>query len=432
MTNPITDQLQKMAAGERARASIERSEKSRVAREAGIGTGVDPSYVQSMEAFEGFAHEDLFARAQEMSPGAIGQAATGWAGIGTAVLFGLSTFENAINREMASGWEGHAADAASAGVARFAESGRGLNEVLIAVANRLTEVNQSAQIVKYSVPRPELTSLLTVLPGLADPAAAHAAAQQREDARREAIRVMNTSYAPTYQPVGDNVPRLNPPIDPIGGGVGSSGAVGASVGDGRSGRVDDHGDPRGQATQSANADTGAAAGQPGTGSGGAPGASTASSGAGSQTSTPPANTSGSAVGSGTSTDTYGRGGGVSGNSGGGAGSVGGTRRRDDRQRDAMSGTLNGLGMGALGGGMAGAMPGGSEALRPGASVAAGAAATRGITPAGMFPPAQKGNGEDDHEHKTPTYLINVDNGNELIGQMSPAAPPVLGVWNDDK
>lgn len=49
----------------------------------------------------------------------------------------------------------------------------------------------------------------------------------------------------------------------------------------------------------------------------------------------------------------------------------------------------------------------------------------------MMPHGRNEKGDEDSEHKTPSYLINVDNGNELVGDMRPAAPPVLGVWEDE-
>lgn len=39
--------------------------------------------------------------------------------------------------------------------------------------------------------------------------------------------------------------------------------------------------------------------------------------------------------------------------------------------------------------------------------------------------AAKGGGED-NEHKTPDYLITLDNGNELIGKLPLVSPPVIG------
>lgn len=35
-------------------------------------------------------------------------------------------------------------------------------------------------------------------------------------------------------------------------------------------------------------------------------------------------------------------------------------------------------------------------------------------------------GDDQREHKTPGYLITLDNGNELIGKMPLVSPPVIG------
>jgi hypothetical protein len=53
---------------------------------------------------------------------------------------------------------------------------------------------------------------------------------------------------------------------------------------------------------------------------------------------------------------------------------------------------------------------------------------RGTGPGGMMggaPGAAKGGGED-NEHKTPDYLITLDNGNELIGKLPLVSPPVIG------
>ncbi|MBJ8342308.1 hypothetical protein JGU71_25785 [Antrihabitans sp. YC3-6] len=44
---------------------------------------------------------------------------------------------------------------------------------------------------------------------------------------------------------------------------------------------------------------------------------------------------------------------------------------------------------------------------------------------GMAPGATRGKGDDD-EHKIPSYLIDVDNGNKLIGKIEKVSPPVLG------
>ena len=45
---------------------------------------------------------------------------------------------------------------------------------------------------------------------------------------------------------------------------------------------------------------------------------------------------------------------------------------------------------------------------------------------GIAPHGARGKGEDDKEHKTAAYLVNVENANELIGDMPRVAPPVIG------
>ena len=45
----------------------------------------------------------------------------------------------------------------------------------------------------------------------------------------------------------------------------------------------------------------------------------------------------------------------------------------------------------------------------------------------MMPPAAgHGQGDSDAEHDTPAYLVNADNGNDLVGTLPLVAPPVLG------
>lgn len=42
-------------------------------------------------------------------------------------------------------------------------------------------------------------------------------------------------------------------------------------------------------------------------------------------------------------------------------------------------------------------------------------------------PGMRGTGGDAAtEHKTPSYLVNMDNGNDLIGKIDPVGPAVIG------
>ncbi|WP_245813967.1 hypothetical protein [Rhodococcus marinonascens] len=64
---------------------------------------------------------------------------------------------------------------------------------------------------------------------------------------------------------------------------------------------------------------------------------------------------------------------------------------------------------------------------PGRGAAGTTGGTRGMGAMGMGGMgAARGQGDDNKEHQTPDYLINIDNGNELIGTLPPVAPPVIG------
>ncbi|RIT32697.1 Uncharacterised protein [Mycobacteroides abscessus subsp. massiliense] len=115
----------------------------------------------------------------------------------------------------------------------------------------------------------------------------------------------------------------------------------------------------------------------------------------------------------------------------------------------FSPSSTGTGVGGSGSGVGG--PGGLSALRGGASLPGGAAAgaggggvnpagvgaagVRGMGPMGMMGGGAHGGhgkGEDDDDHAIPSYLINVDNGNELFGQSIKASPGVIGDWTENE
>lgn len=113
-------------------------------------------------------------------------------------------------------------------------------------------------------------------------------------------------------------------------------------------------------------------------------------------------------------------------------------------------STTGTGVGGSGAGAGG--PGGLSALRGGAALPGGAAAgagggggvnpasvgaagVRGMGPMGMMGGGAHGGhgkGEDDDDHATPSYLINVDNGNALFGEEIKASPGVIGDWTENE
>ncbi|WP_078287875.1 hypothetical protein [Mycobacterium sp. D16R24] len=144
-------------------------------------------------------------------------------------------------------------------------------------------------------------------------------------------------------------------------------------------------------------------------------------------------------------------------SGGGAGSGLGSGSKDSglpvgSTTAAGFSPSSATGTGAGGAGSALGGPGGGlSALRGGAGLpggaaggnglgvnpaAMGAAGVRGGGPMGMMGGAgghgRGGKGEDDDEKAIPSYLINVDNGNELFGESINASPGVIGDWTESE
>jgi hypothetical protein len=61
-------------------------------------------------------------------------------------------------------------------------------------------------------------------------------------------------------------------------------------------------------------------------------------------------------------------------------------------------------------------------MEGGAASVAGRSGASGMT-GGM---GGRGRGGEDDEHKTAGYLTNEDNGNLIVGDFDPVAPPVIG------
>ncbi|WP_187776292.1 hypothetical protein [Antrihabitans cavernicola] len=456
----------------RAQEAAGRMADQRRLSDAALKGGVDPDYAPNAEFFESMSHQAIYDGAQKMQPGVLNDRGNTWHSVQSSLDGMLFGYRMEIAALVNGSWEGDGANAAQGAVDAFIASGQEASEVMGSVVSRLHQASSAAEAVRAAVPVPEAVDPVAMLPmALLNPpsAAAVAEAQKRaEEARQEAIRAMNNIYKPTMIPVGNGVPSFSAPTDPTSGGAGAAGG-GSAGGTGASGFGGFGGS--GGASSSNVTSTGSGANSAGgqadsgasnTDAAGVDGAS--GTDAQGQGATAPAGSNGqgvSASGTGGSGKAGGQGAspwtapaavtgdsslGVAGGSGvggsgvgGSAGGAGGTgyvgigglggaaaRRRDDQKNDAS----NGLGLGAVGGGVGGALAG-SDTLRSGPSVAAGAsAAARAGMPGGVMPHGRNEKGEDDSEHKTPGYLINVDNGNELVGDMPPAAPPVLGVWDE--
>lgn len=141
----------------------------------------------------------------------------------------------------------------------------------------------------------------------------------------------------------------------------------------------------------------------------------------------------------------------SGGSGSGLGSGSGGSGLPIGSTTAAGFSPSSTGTGAGGPGAGAGGPGGLSALRGGAGLPGGAAAgaggggvnptsvgaagVRGMGPMGMMGGGAHGGhgkGDDDDDHEIPSYLINVDNGNELFGTEIKASPGVIGDWTENE
>lgn len=121
---------------------------------------------------------------------------------------------------------------------------------------------------------------------------------------------------------------------------------------------------------------------------------------------------------------YGAGGGAGGAGGAGGGRFGGAGGY------GAGGGAGGSGAGGTkgAGGMAGAGAAAeAEAARGGMGAGArGAAGAAGAPGMGAGAQGRGGKKQDDGEHKSAAYLVNEDNANDIVGDLPPTVPPVIG------
>ncbi|REE75868.1 hypothetical protein C8E05_5342 [Rhodococcus wratislaviensis] len=434
---PFFDAVLPNGAGDQHRTKLQRSAEQ-------LGSdAIDPPYITTMECFEGWQHSEIHAKTQEMNPDDIGGLAQACHAIvgSLPIGFGFALLKNTIAEK----WEGAAADAALAATENLAGASDQLTSGVQAIGVKLDILSSAAQDVKNSIPAPMSEQPLSLLP--LTPTAAEAREAARDAAREEAIRKLQNIYVPNYQDVGTNVPVLPAPhspndradfVDPnaaapnsggtgswgttdsktssaSGEGGGDSSANGENPADGESAADD------AATTSAANAE---AAANQGAGAGSGSAAQTAAANAQN------AAGAGSQLGTGTGAGAGGYGG-VGGGSGVGGSGIGGSASSARRKNDKRDSEANSSGVVP-----GGPIPSGGAAAGAGAAAAAAAATPvkpsmsrpgMGMAPGMMGAPGRAGgNGDSDTEHQTPSYLVTVDNGNELIGTLDPVAPPVIG------
>ncbi|QNG18156.1 hypothetical protein G4H71_03200 [Rhodococcus triatomae] len=386
----------------------------------------EPIYVQDVERFDGseWSLEQLRDLAQSMNPGTVEQVQRTWRALGAEANTKIVEFADAVRREIAASWQGDAASAADQKTANYSRSAEAVSTQLDGVALSLDPIYQAASSLKGGAV-PEVMPLTwwdKITPWKTD------SDDEYYRRRDEALEAINTIYppgvkgtdgsVPVFPPLKDVVEPPDPGADPRGrpftGGTG--GGSGGTSGGGSGGvPVDPTGDISGDVGTGVDpsgpspTDSGVSGLDPSTAPqlGGDP-ASTAAASAGAPL--------GGGPGAGIGADGFRPSGG---GGGGGLGAAG------------TGGAGGGLGGGGLLGGVPGGQPGAggtapASGARPGAMGAAPGRGMGGGMGGMMGAPGARGGGSDDKEHKTPDYLVTLDNGNELIGKLPTTVPPVIG------
>lgn len=405
----------------------------------------EPNEVTITEPFEVMSHEDIAGMVGSLAIGPIATSSKNWNDLSAAAGSGSDGFRTGIEAAMASGWSGPMSDAVRGGVGDYVSSASALATSMSLIGNKLLEAHAGFEQTKSRMP-PVVASEASTLIGslLPVPFATKTATAVQEEQQNEARRIMRSVYVPGVVLSDTNVPVLPTAHNPVDGGGGgstggwaggfppgsfpaASGSGGATSGGGAgsAGAVD-------PAAQSAAQQTGAGTATPEQSGPGQPGSSPSGP-------LPPADRSGetraaAAGGPGNAPGglgSNGGGGGSSGTGSPGSGYGGSGYSGSNYGGSGYNGSGGGVGSGAGYGGSVLGSPigsGGSSGGPGGASAAAaGRAGAHGMPGVGgMGAAGGRGTGDNDGEHTTPGYLIDVGNGSELIGDLPLVAPPVLG------
>ncbi|MGW0177335.1 hypothetical protein ACWDUM_26235 [Rhodococcus sp. NPDC003322] len=419
------------------------------------------------ESFDSMSHEQIMASVDRMDPAAVSASAQGWTAIGSALAEGLAGFKSAILGEIGAGWEGVAAASAAKATDAYVKASDQLAAAGSLVGSKVAEAATGITQVKATVPPPEHTSLAEKVFNFVSPEAAmiKGLLHERNEAREQAVQIMKTVYSPVMRQADTQVPTLPSPTSVTdGAATGNSGGdvtdTKGSAGYGDTGYGTPGAADAGETFAPAGGTTPGTGTGTGTGTGAGTGAETADAAASDpydESSSNPGNADSFAAGQGadsafaqtdpSSVWTRPAGAGVDGAVPGSGGYGAGTGT-PGAAGVGSGGAHGGVGSGGVGGGGVGSggvgsgtgggsfgggtgtvgVPGGPAAAGSAAApaAAAGAAGRPGMPGAGMMPAGARGRGDDDTEHATPGYLVNVDNGNDLVGNLPLVAPPVLG------
>lgn len=413
-------------------------------------TRVDPAYAPSVEVFDNLTHQEIHGKVQLLDPAVLNAGQQAWQTSATGLTESVAQAHNEIRSTIADGWRGGAAQTAADAVRDFEQRGQQLADVMAAVAQRLGQAGDAAETLRSAVGSPSGAEP-DLAAALLDPnqATGNITTQKTtEHDRQDVVQAMDTIYADAFLRSGSGVPAFpdDAPIVPTGITPGGStpgtaqGIPASTVNNPGAQPVstlaptpapiaepvrETESEPErsaatdttpatvtpasaGPLTAPSVADTTPAAAKPVTVAADALAAAAASTTerAPRQGLSAPVSAASAALPGATLP-------------GSGTTAAEDERKREERRREANSEAVTGMGAGAVGGLMGGALAA-ADTTRHGSSVASKAAAARAED-------------EDDELHWIDddlTFLEPADETGELIGELDPTTPPVVGEWTE--
>ncbi|MFF1552226.1 hypothetical protein ACFVX3_14435 [Rhodococcus erythropolis] len=417
------------------------------------------------DPFDAMSHSEIFDHVNEMDPATLSAIGEAWKAIAGRVEAGIGKFRSDVNGAITEGWQGRGGSAALEAVLAYSADAGELKVRVDLISNKIEEAKIALHEAKRSIPAPDSASTVEMILSMVPGATWKQAQYEAEEAERQARQVMKDVYLPYMKRADDQVPILPAAFNPVtgSGGDGSGGSGGGAFGGGGSGGGNTSGSGNGLGASSTSgggvgggADGGHLGGANPAGNGSGQNPSGTASEPGDNRSgidaqgnsgadaarfahdSGPAGTAaahagplpagaapgglagptpnGAQLGSGVPSGLIG--------SGSGGGSAGGIGTGGFGPVGTGGGALGPGGSGGSGG-LAGGGRGGVNGT--GGTSATGAQSGRGAMGGvgGMAPGRGQGHDEDT-VHDTPGYLVTVENGNALIGDLPMVSPAVLG------
>ncbi|OLR89993.1 PPE domain-containing protein [Actinokineospora bangkokensis] len=199
--------------GERARSDAELLARLRHVADdlAATGTDMDPQAIRAVDNWQAWRHRDMVALVEQITSGTGGTPGHEWSALGAAITEDFAAFDEELNRALGEGWQGAAADSAAAATTPIGQWGQQLGQVTAVTGVRMLAADLAAQQARTHLPVPQdfdwQRAMFAPDPEL-DLFEQHTA---QENAKAEAVRVMDTFITGGYREADATVPAFPEP-----------------------------------------------------------------------------------------------------------------------------------------------------------------------------------------------------------------------------